>query len=89
LKLLGRIIVPAEHWFGSELHSASIGSAQTQRDATPAFSTHRSAALGVHVAVAARRDALESHSALETVLRWRRQGIAFIWKGRTTHPGES
>jgi hypothetical protein len=43
--------------------AASIGSAQTRWDAAPAFSTHRSALLGVHVVVVAglaRRT--ESHS---------------------------
>jgi hypothetical protein len=48
---------------GVRCTAASIGSAQTQRGAAPAFSPHRSAVLGVHVVVVAglaRRT--ESHS---------------------------
>jgi hypothetical protein len=63
--------------------AASIGSAETQRDATPTFSPHRSAVLGVYVVVVARLAQRTERYSSATVLRWRRHGIALIWKYRS------
>jgi hypothetical protein len=85
LKLPGQIVVPAEHWFGSALHCSInwLCSDQTQRHAAPAFSPHRSAVLDFMSRWwPAWRDALKVIQP-ETVLRWRRHGIALICKYRS------
>jgi hypothetical protein len=46
LKRLEQIVVPAKHWLGVRCTAASIGRAQTQRDAALTFSPRRSAVVG-------------------------------------------
>lgn len=68
--------------------TASIRGAQTQGDATPAFSPHPAAILGVHVARwPARREARKLVQP-ETVLAWCRHRIALTWKYHSRWRGE-